>query len=84
MQLEKEIETFEKALPELLQTVRGQYALIHEETVDSTWQTEDKAYIQGCKRFGVEPFLVMLIESTESPVSVLQAVNRVSPSSPAH
>jgi hypothetical protein len=78
-----ELKTFEHALPGLLRTQRGQYALIHQDQVDSTWKTEDEAYTEGCKRFGADPFLVMLIESPEPPVPIFQEVSQC-PSSPGH
>ncbi len=67
MPLEHEFQVFQRELPNLLCTTRGQFALIHGDVIDSTWKTEDEAYTVGCDRFGLEPFLVMLIEENEKP-----------------
>jgi hypothetical protein len=56
---------------------------IHDDKVDGTWKTENEAYIEGCKRFGPNPFLVMLIESPEPPTPVFQEITRC-PSSSGH
>jgi hypothetical protein len=74
MLLEKELATFERELPRLLPAFKGQFALVHGDSVDSIWKTEDEAYIAGCDCFGVEPFLVMLIEEHEPPLPVLQDI----------
>jgi hypothetical protein len=74
MALEQELATFQRELPRLLRTQQGEYALIHEDAVNSTWKTEDEAYAAGCERFGVKPFLVMLIAEHEPPLRVFQDV----------
>jgi hypothetical protein len=43
----------------------GQFVLIHGDTVDSLWATENEAYEAGCRRFGLDPFLVMKVQKTE-------------------
>jgi hypothetical protein len=74
MPLDKEMATFERELPTLLQTMRGKFVLIHGESIDSSWKTEDEAYTAGCERFGTDEFLVMLVEEHEPPLSVFQDV----------
>jgi hypothetical protein len=74
MALEKELASFDRELPRLVQTMKGQFALIHGEAIDSSWKTEDEAYTAGCERFGTEPFLVMLVEELEPPLPVFQDV----------
>jgi hypothetical protein len=74
MSLETELATFERELPKLMKNIRGQFVLIHGETVDSAWKTEDEAYTAGCQRFGVKPFLVMLVEDPEPPIPVFQDI----------
>jgi hypothetical protein len=66
MALEKELETYRRELPNLLKQ-RGKFALVHGETVDSIWDTEEEAVEAGDDRFGLEPFLVMQIRETETP-----------------
>ncbi len=74
MALENELATFERELPRLLRTLRGQFVLIHGGVVHSSWKTEDEAYTAGCEQFGLEPFLVMLVEEHEPPLPVFQDV----------
>jgi hypothetical protein len=58
LELKRELETYYRQLPRLLQGHEGQFVLIHGDTVDSFWPTEDAGYEAGCDRFGVDPFLV--------------------------
>jgi hypothetical protein len=67
MPLEQEPATFDRELPQLLETMRGRYVLIHGDAVDSSWGTENEAYEAGCEKFGLAPFLVMLVEENETP-----------------
>jgi hypothetical protein len=69
MALEQETATFQRELPRLLQrdSNRGQYALVHGGSVDSIWDTEEKALEEGYTRFGLEPFLVQQITEHEEP-----------------
>jgi hypothetical protein len=57
-ELEKELETYRRELPRLLQEHEGQFVLVHGDRVDSFWPTEDAGYEAGCERFGIEAFLV--------------------------
>jgi hypothetical protein len=72
--LEKELATFDRELQALLQTTKGRFVLIHGEKVDSSWNTEEEAYTAGCERFGVDAFLVMLVEDHETPLPVFQDI----------
>jgi hypothetical protein len=74
MALERELATFERQLPELLRTHPGQFVLIHGDATEGAWKTEDEAYAAGCERFGVEPFLVMLVAESEPPLPVFQNI----------
>jgi hypothetical protein len=67
--LERELDTFQKALPSLLEVEenRGKYALIHADRVDSIWDTVDDALAAGYDRFGLEAFLVRQIIEYERP-----------------
>ena len=64
-ELEKELETYRRELPRLLQDHEGQFVLIHGDRVDSFWPTEDAGYEAGCKRFGIEAFLVKQVLRVE-------------------
>ncbi len=74
MPLEQELATFDRELPRLLGEMRGKYVLIHGDTVDGPWGTENEAYEAGCEKFGLAPFLVMLVEENEKPLPVFQDV----------
>ena len=67
--LEREMETFHKALPSLLtdEGNRGKYVLIHADKVDSVWDTFDAALEAGYDRFGSESFLAKEITDHEEP-----------------
>jgi hypothetical protein len=77
--LEQELATFERELPTLLGTRRGEYALIHGDGIDSIWKTENEAYTAGCDRFGIEPFLVMRIDDQPRPIPFFQDVPPYAP-----
>lgn len=64
MSLEKEKETYQKKLPELEQHI-GKYVLIHGEDVVGMFESYADAIGQGYLQFGLEPFLVKLIEREE-------------------
>jgi hypothetical protein len=70
MALEKEIEVYDRELPNLLREHEGKWVLIHGETIDSLWQTGDDAYDAGCDKFGLEPFLVMPVK-IQKPLPLL-------------
>ncbi|HEV3256531.1 MAG TPA: hypothetical protein VG013_06615 [Gemmataceae bacterium] len=65
MDLDKELETFRRELPNLLPDHEGQFALVQGERVDSLWPTENAAYEAGCDRFGLALFLVKRVEANE-------------------
>jgi hypothetical protein len=67
MALETELAVYDRELPNLLKDHEGQWVLIHGDTVDSFWQSEDDAYLAGCDRFGLEPFLIMPVK-VEDPL----------------
>lgn len=64
MPLEKEIETYRGKLPELKDN-EGKFVLIHDETVVDIFSTYEDAIKSGYQRFGLQPFLVKQIQSTE-------------------
>lgn len=72
MELDRELETYRRELPRLLEEGReGQFVLIHGDTVDSFWPDEDAAYEAGCDRFGLQPFLVKQVLRDEPVVPLL-------------
>jgi hypothetical protein len=75
MPLERELATFDRELPHLLQTMRGLFVLIHGDEITGPYKSEDDAYVAGCEKYGVEPFLVMLAEENEKPIPLLQDVS---------
>jgi hypothetical protein len=75
MALEHELARFDKALPQLLRTMRGQFVLIHaNDAAAGPFGTEEEAYSAGCKKYGGDPFLVMLVDENEPPVPMSQDV----------
>lgn len=67
MALERELETFKKELPRLLQgpANRGKFALIHGETVQGLYASVDDALAAGYQFFGLGPFLVQEVTEYE-------------------
>jgi hypothetical protein len=69
--LERELATYYRLLPELLRDGHeGEFILIHGDQVDSYWPSEDAGYDAGCDRFGLEPFLVKQVLRHEPSVSL--------------
>ncbi len=84
MAIDHELARFDQELPQLLRTMRGQYVLIHgDDAMAGPYKTEDEAYEAGCKQYGVEPFLVMLVEEPEKPIPMHQDVLAYANSQPA-
>jgi hypothetical protein len=70
--LQRELERFNRELPQLLRTRSGQFVLIHADDPVAFYKTEDEAYEAGCTKYGLEPFLVMLVDEHEKPVPAQQ------------
>jgi hypothetical protein len=68
--LDNEIKYFEQIKDQLLQTNRGQYALIKNGTLFGTFKTFRDAYNAGALRFQDESFLIRHIVEEESPQSI--------------
>ena len=62
--LQKEIETYNAKLPELLGSV-GKYVLIKGDQIAGTYDTYEDALKIGYDRFKLEPFLVKQIAPAE-------------------
>jgi hypothetical protein len=63
MALEKEMETYQKKLPDL-QAQEGKFALIQGEQMD-IFETYDAAINAGYQKYKLEPFLVKQIQAVE-------------------
>lgn len=63
MALEKELETYQKKLPEL-QAHEGKFALIQGEQMD-IFETYEAAISAGYQKYKLEPFLVKQIQAVE-------------------
>lgn len=74
MALERELATYRAKLPELA-SHEGKYALIHGEDVIGTFATYEDALRQGYREFGLEPFMVKQVQSTERILFVAQALS---------
>jgi len=74
MSLEQDLSTFDRELPRLIADMQGQFVLIHGGEITGPYKTEDEAYEAGCAKYGVEDFLVMLVEEHEPPIPMLQDV----------
>ncbi len=66
MALEKELETYRKMLPTLLQD-QGKFVVICGEEVLGTFVDYGDALSAGYKKYGLKPFLVKKIEEVETP-----------------
>jgi hypothetical protein len=66
MALERELDTYRRELPRLLQD-EGKFVLVHGDEVAGVYDTEESAVEAGDDRFGLEPFLVKQISRSEEP-----------------
>ena len=64
MALEQEIQAYQNKLPELIAD-EGKFALIHGDELVSVYDSYEDAIKEGYAKFGLTPFLVKQIESTE-------------------
>jgi hypothetical protein len=64
MALEKETETYNRKLPELLAN-EGKFVLIHADEVAGVWDTYEDALRAGYAKYGLIPFMVKKIQSVE-------------------
>lgn len=63
--LKKELKFFEKNRNEWLKYYEDKFALIRNETLINTFTTEEEAYNEGIKQFGLEPFLIKQIRKID-------------------
>ena len=64
MALEKELETYNSKLAELV-AHEGKFVLIHDEEIVDLYDTYEDAIKEGYSKFGLLPFLVKQIAATE-------------------
>ena len=64
MVLERELAVYKSKLPDLVAN-EGKYVLIHGDKVIDVYDTYEDAIKEGYAKFGLTPFLVKQIESTE-------------------
>lgn len=70
MALERELATYERLLPTLLDQ-EGKFVLIHDETLDGVYDTYEDALKVGYQTLGVDrPFLVKQIQAVQQVQSV--------------
>ena len=74
MALEKELETYNKKLPELAQS-EGKFVLISKDVVVDTFTSYEDAIKEGYAKFGLTPFLVKQIRGIED----IQFISRFVP-----
>lgn len=76
MALERELATYKERFPELVQH-EGRFVLIQGDNVVDTFDSYADALKQGYKQFGLTPFLVKQIQSTEAIQFITRAVEPV-------
>lgn len=65
MELDQELETYRKHLPELLAD-EGKHVLIKGDVIEGIYESRDEALRRGLKVFGIVPFMVKEIEEKET------------------
>lgn len=64
MPLEQELKTYNDKLPEMHEH-EGKYVLIHGADLVDYFETYEDAIKEGYQKFGLEPFLVKRVNTTE-------------------
>jgi hypothetical protein len=67
MALEREMETYRRELPRLLDR-QGKFMVVHGEAVAGVYETFDEALRAAYTLFKLEPFLIKEIQAEEKPV----------------
>ncbi len=73
MSLEQELAAYRAKLPELA-PCEGKYVLIHGSDVVGTFVSYEDALRQGYREFGLDPFLVKQVQSSEQVLFLARAV----------
>ena len=66
--LETEMAYYHKISDELIGKAKGEYALIHDESLIDTFRSKDDAIKKGYELFGNTPFLVKKIIEMDIPI----------------
>ncbi len=74
MALEKELETYRRVLPTLMDKL-GKYVLIHDDKLESVWETYEDAIQEGYRVFKLQPFLVKQIQTPEQVHFITRHLN---------
>jgi hypothetical protein len=74
--LQKELATYKRELPNLLGRV-GKYVLIRGDQVLSVWEAYQDAIQEGYRVCGLDPFLVKQIQAVEQVHYITRAVEPV-------
>lgn len=69
MALERELETYKRKLPQLVEH-EGKFALVHGDDFIDIYSSYDDALKAGYERFGLNPFLVKKISSSEEALFI--------------
>ena len=69
MELEWELATITRKLPELLPQHRGKFALVKGDEVVEIYDTFSDALKLGCRLYGIAPFMIHEIGRDEEPVT---------------
>jgi hypothetical protein len=67
--LATELDYFDRHRAELLGSAKGKFALIKEERLIDTFDSQDDAIRAGYRQFGNEPFLVKQIVAIDVPLN---------------
>ena len=63
--LQKELETYQQKLPELLQHSKDHFVLIKGDAIIGTYANFELAYTEGLAKFGLQPFLIKKVRENE-------------------
>ncbi len=69
--LKQELATFEKNRSKLLGSFKGRYALVKNDDVVGTFETQQDAIDAGYEKFGNVPFLVKLITEVDETINLI-------------
>ncbi len=70
LKLAREFDAFERLLPELLKTCRGQYVAIHEGRVVATGTEKLEVAHEAYRQFGRQPILVRLVAEQQPVIRI--------------
>ena len=68
--LDTERQYYDDNLPALLDQYRGRFVVIKDRAVAGAFGTIDDALQEGARRFGLQPFLIRLVDEAPQVVSI--------------